>query len=71
MSVSFFAAGMSMKKIDEFFTPAGLIAPVKSKLHENYQKLKPFVADLSKTELRKNHIEHYSMVKLMKGALVI
>ena len=57
--------------MDQSFASVGLIVPTRNKLHENYQKLKPFVADLSKTELRKNHIEHYSMVKLMKGALVI
>ena len=47
MSVSIFTAGISTSKIDEFFTSAGLIAPVKSKFCGNYQKLKPFIMDLS------------------------
>ena len=66
ISVSVFAAGISMNKIDDFFTSVGLIAPVKSKLHENYQKLKPFTMDLSKLELIKQRIENYSAVRLMK-----
>ena len=67
MSISVFTAGMSMSKADEFFTTVGFIAPVKSKMYENYQKLKPFVMDLSEIELRKNCIENCSIVRLMKG----
>ena len=48
MYVSIFKAGTNTSKIDEFFISVCFIDPVKSKLHENYQKLKPFIMDLSK-----------------------
>ena len=60
-----FADGTN-KENRRIFTSVGLIAHVKSKLCENYQKLKPFVMDLSKIELRKNRIENCSTVRLMK-----
>ena len=50
MIVSIFAASTNTRKRDDFFTSAGLIAPAKSKLNKNYQKLKPFVVDLSEIE---------------------
>ena len=66
MSISVFTADMNTIKIDEFFTLSGLITPVKSKLHKNYQKLKLFVMNLSEIELRKNRIGLFSEARLMK-----
>jgi len=66
MSVSVYSAGININKIDELFSSIGLIAPVKTRLYEHYQKLKPHIMDLSKIELKKNRIEHSSKVRSMK-----
>ena len=53
MSVSIYSAGVNINKIDELFASIGLITPVKTRLCECYQKLKPHIMDLSKIELKK------------------
>ena len=52
VSVSVFKSGVNINKIDELFVSTVLIAPVKTKWHENYQKIKPFIMDLSRVEIR-------------------
>ena len=66
MSASIFSAGININKIGELFTSIGLIAPVKTRLCEYYQKLKPRIMDLPKNELKINRIEHSSKVRSMK-----
>ena len=67
MSVSMFAAGINTNKVDDLFTSIGLIAPVKKKLHKNYQKLKSFIMDLSKIQLKNDRIYRMSIVRYMKN----
>ena len=39
--------------MDQLLTSVGLIVHVRTKSHENYQKLKPHIMHLSKIELKK------------------
>ena len=48
MSIDTFNVGMSINKMDQLFTSIGLINPTRTKLYENYQKLKSHIIDLSK-----------------------
>ena len=60
-----FAAGINTNKVNYLFSSIGIIAPTK-KLHQNYQKLKPFIMDMSKIKLKKNRIDHYSVIMSKK-----
>ena len=55
MSVGTFNTGIEINKINKLFTSVRLIFPVKKKLCENYQKLKPLIIYLAKIELKKTY----------------
>ena len=55
MSVGTFNTGIEINKINKLFTYVILISPVKKKLCENYQKLKPLIIYLAKIELKKTY----------------
>ena len=50
MSIGTLNAGASIAKIDQLLTSVGSITPASTKSHENCQKLKPYIMDLSKIE---------------------
>ena len=66
MSISVFTVGTNTNKIDDLFSSVGLIFPAKTKLGENYQKLKPFIMDMSKIELKKNRINYCRIIRSEK-----
>ena len=55
-----------MSKFDDLLSSIGLIAPAKTKFHENYQDLNTFIMDLSKIELKKNRTDNSSIIRSRK-----
>ena len=51
--------------IDKLLVSVGIIDPVKNKFHENYQKMKPIIIDLSKIECQWKIVAKALLLKKM------
>ena len=64
-SARMLTTGLSLGIVDVLLASTGLMSPAKSKWHENYQKSKPHIMDVPKTQM-KNRLHHSSKSRSMK-----